>query len=277
MDWSLVLISQGIETLILPPQADNNWTLLVVPADSERAFRALRQYQVENRNWPWPKALDWPPVRFDMSVIPWAILLMVFYWLSSRNQSFLNAGVMDSSKVVAGQWWRIFTAIMLHANLAHLAENLSIGVVLFGLIMGRFGVGIGLLAAYLAGAMGNVASLLLNDKPFQGLGASGMVMGALGLLAAQSLRLPAENHPNARRYIFAGVAAGIMMFALFGLTPGTDIAAHGGGFVSGLIFGAALVYAPARFMKNHWVNWCAGMALAMLIAATWRLALIQKM
>ena len=79
--------------------------------------------------------------------------------LSSRDPDFLTGGIMDSTLAVSGQWWRIFSAMMLHADLGHLAENLAIGIVLFGLAMGRYGTGTGLFAAYLAGAGGNVASL----------------------------------------------------------------------------------------------------------------------
>ena len=95
---------------------------------------------------------------------------------------------MDSAAVARGEWWRIFTAIMLHADAGHLISNLSIGVILFGFVMGRFGRGTGLLATLLAGAAGNALSLVLNSKPFYGLGASGMIMAALGMLSAQTLR-----------------------------------------------------------------------------------------
>jgi len=52
--------------------------------------------------------------------------------------------------------------------------------------MARFGPGQALLAALLAGAVGNAAGLALRTEHYIGLGASGMVMGGLGLLTAQS-------------------------------------------------------------------------------------------
>jgi len=44
----------------------------------------------------------------------------------------------------------------------HLASNLSIGFVLLGLVMGRWGTATGMLAALLAGIGGNVGNWLLQ-------------------------------------------------------------------------------------------------------------------
>jgi hypothetical protein len=51
MDWSLVLVSQGIETAI--ERNDAGWELLVPVAEYEQAIAAIHQYRQENRHWPW--------------------------------------------------------------------------------------------------------------------------------------------------------------------------------------------------------------------------------
>ncbi len=274
MDWSLVLASQGVEAVIEDAGELGGWALLVASQDCEKALKALRQYRVENRDWPWRQSLPWPQTHFDWGSLAWAGVLIFFHWFCSVIPGFQAAGVMDSTAVISGQWWRVFTAITLHADVAHLAGNLSIGVLLFGLAMGRYGTGTGLLAAYLAGIAGNILSLLLNTKPFHGLGASGMVMGALGLLAAQSL-LPGEHKRKSMKYFVSGVAAGTMLFVLYGLTPGTDLAAHFGGFVAGLVLGLMLVHAPAGFNQSVRVNIVSGSLLVAMVVVTWRLALAK--
>ena len=276
MDWSLVLVSQGIETVIEQSEADGSWGLLIPAQDSERAFKSLRQYRLENRSWPWRQKLPWPDVHFNPVAALWVLLLILFHWLAAASGLELRtAGTMYSSAVLGGQWWRIFTSMMLHADIAHLAANLSIGVVLLGLAMGRYGAGVGILAAYLAGAAGNLASLWLNSRTFYGLGASGMVMGALGLLAAQSLATRKHDARQPLKYLLGGEAAGIMLFILFGLSPspGTDIVAHLGGFLAGLMLGAALAFAPVSMLKNLRSNLLAGSAFAIIVVITWRLAL----
>jgi membrane associated rhomboid family serine protease len=271
MDWSLALVSQGIETTIERPAAGGSWALLVPASESERTLKTLRQYHVENRDFPWRQQLPWPETHFDWASALWICALVVVYWISGQNADILNGGIMDSAKVVSGQWWRVFTAMTLHADLAHLATNLSIGIVLFGLAMGQYGTGTGLLAAYLAGAGGNITSLLLNAKPFQGLGASGMIMGALGLLAAQSLTVR-QRAGISLKHLLSGMVAGVMLFVLFGLAPGTDMAAHLGGFVTGFIIGAVLARLPAAWARSAKVNFASGVIFVALVTATWRLA-----
>ncbi len=273
MDWSLVLVSQGIEATIRQPAGEGEgWALLVGAPDYERALKTLRQYHLENRGWPWRQPLRWPETHFDWASLAWAGLLIWCHWFSAGHPGFQDAGILDGAAVCSGQWWRVFTAMMLHADLAHLAGNLSIGIVLFGLAMGRFGTGTGALSIFLAGAGGNAASLIVHDKSLHALGASGMVMGALGLLAAQSLH-PGDSSRGSLKSKLSGVAAGLMLFVLYGLAPGTDIAAHFGGLMTGLLSGAVLVYLPVGFCRSAKVNVVSGTVLVALIVATWWLAL----
>ncbi|MDB6068538.1 MAG: rhomboid-related rane protein [Pedosphaera sp.] len=271
MDWSLVLVSQGIETAIEQSADGGGWALVTSRADHGAALRTLRQYGLENRGWPWRQTLPWTRAHFDWGSVAWIALLIFFHWFASVRPGLRDQGVMDSTAMLSGQWWRVFTAMMLHGDVAHLAANMGLGLVLLGLTMGRFGTGTGLLAAYLAGAVGNVASLVLNTKPFYGLGASGMVMGALGVLSAQSLAR-GENDRGRVKDMLVGLAAGVMLFALYGLAPGTDLPAHFGGFVAGLGLGAMLANIPAKFSHSNTANLVSGMLLVTVVVTTWWLA-----
>jgi membrane associated rhomboid family serine protease len=270
MDWSLVLASQGLEPLI-DFSPDDGWGL-IVPADTcQTALAAIQQYQVENRRWPWRREILQPGFLFDWASLAWVLLIGLFYWLASRGIDLRAAGIMDTSAVAHGQWWRLLTALWLHADIAHLAGNATIGLVLLGLAMGRYGTGAGLLAACLAGAGGNLASWLLYPGPHDSLGASGMVMGCLGLLAAQSFFLWRRT-PHAAKHILAGVSGGVLLFVLFGLAPGTDIAAHAGGFVCGLLIGSLLSQFP-NLAQNHKANFLCGLLFTWLVLWPWWLAL----
>jgi len=78
MDWSLVLLSQGIESVVA--QSESGWTLLVEPQDHARALAALRQYQLENRGWHWRQKMSWPQVTFHWGAVAWCLLLALFHW-----------------------------------------------------------------------------------------------------------------------------------------------------------------------------------------------------
>jgi rhomboid protease GluP len=272
LDWSLVLVSQGIESVI-DRDEESGWGLAVEENELARARQILEQYRIENLRWPWQQRVFHPQIAFDWASIAWVLLMCLFFWLSDRSESFREAGSMNSTSVSHGQWWRLFTAISLHADIAHLAANVVIGVVLLGFTMGRYGTGIGLLAAYLAGAGGNIAAWVI-DHNHQSLGASGMVMGALGLLAVQTVEAIKRN-PRSLRYIFIGLAGGIMLFVLLGFSPGTDVIAHFGGFVSGVLIGALLNFIP-RLERSTGANVLAGGIFATLMIVPWRLALISK-
>jgi membrane associated rhomboid family serine protease len=271
LDWSLVLLSQGIEHSVERSEEASGWELQVAAQDSENALKAIHLYQAENRHWPWRRKLFKPGVLFDWASLSWVILLCLFFWLSEAYPALRTFGEMDASAVTRGQWWRVFTAIWLHADLAHLASNAVLGVVFLGLSMGRYGTGLGLLAAYLAGAGGNLLAWLLAPQPRFSLGASGMVMGGLGLLAIQSFTLWRRD-PRARKYILSGILGGVMLFLLLGLSPGTDLLAHGGGFVTGLLLGAILTRLPGASSKTA-VHLLCGFLFTTLVVWPWWLAL----
>jgi membrane associated rhomboid family serine protease len=270
MDWSLVLVSQGIGTTIAQAEDGTGWSLLVSERDYANALRAIRQYRLENRGWPWQQAVFRPGFLFDWGSLAWVLLACLFYCLGARAD-LQSAGLMDSVAVAHAQWWRLFTAMWLHADLAHLATNVTMGLVLLGLAMGRYGTGVGLLAAYLAGAGGNLIAGLVSLQSHRSLGASGMVMGSLGLLAVQSFSLWRQT-PHAIKYILSGICGGVMLFVLLALAPGTDVMAHLGGFAGGVLLGALLSLVPEVAQKPR-TNVFSGLLFTLLVVAPWWLAL----
>lgn len=270
MDWSLVLASQGIETTIEEHPA-HGWTLVVAKADLAAAQAAIEQYRRENLRWPWRRQVSESGLLFDWAGVLWVVINAAFFWFNGTPADLRPAGAMDMAALKHGEWWRLFTAEWLHADFLHLASNSVFGLLLLGLALGRYGTGVGLLAAYLAGAAGNVASALLHGESYRSLGASGVVMGALGLLAMQSVALLKQN-PHAVRLALGGLTGGGMLFLLLGLNPGSDVTAHLGGFFAGILFGAALAPIP-RLTNRHRLNLAAGLSFAALVVWTWGLAL----
>ncbi len=262
-----MLISQGIEAII--EHEEEGWVLLVAQSEHGRALEAIRAYQAENRGWGWHRKVFKPGFAFDWSALGWVALILAFYVFDARFD-LQAAGLMDSRAVTNGQWWRLFTAVWLHADASHIASNGVIGLLLLGLAMGRYGAGVGLLAAYLAGVAGNLLRWILWPGPSMSLGASGMVMGALGLIASQTFYLWKEA-AQTRRYVVAGLAAGAMLFVLLGLTPGTDVLAHFGGFACGLVFGLGITRA-VRLRERGRVNLVCGLVFTGLVILPWFLA-----
>ena len=269
MDWSLALVSQGIETTI-EFSAEAGWGLLLHEEEYDRAVAVVRLYRSENLRRPWHRRIGSPGFFFDWGALAWVLVLAVFFQLSESSPDLRSAGVMDSVKASHGQWWRMFTAIYLHADLGHLAANASLGLIFLGLAMGRYGTGVGLLASLLTGAGGN-ALAWFTDQAHRSLGASGVVMGALGLLTAPPL-FGWRRDPRWRQHLLGGFAVGGMLFVLLGLSPGSDVVAHFGGFVTGLFLGGMLLLEP-RWAGRGVVSFLAGSVFCLLTLLTWWLAL----
>ena len=270
MDWSLVLASQGIEHII-EHQEETGWALAVSEADHQKALTHIRLYRLENRHW-WHRPIFQPGLIVDWRSTAWLFLIIVFYWWSEQRTDLRTVGMWHGNALAHGEWWCLFTAIWLHADLAHLALNAVFGLVLLGLAMARYGSGVGLLAAYLAGVGGNLASCLVYDSTQRGLGASGVVMGALGLLAALSFPHLRHRTANKTRLFAGGIFGGLLLFVMIGVSPESDVIAHLGGFVSGLLLGSLLSLTP-QFMHRPRVNLAAGILFATLVIIPWLLAL----
>jgi membrane associated rhomboid family serine protease len=271
MDWSLVLVSQGIETTI-EFHEETGWELAIPEHEFEHAHDVLQQYQAENRQWPWRQKISGRGTLFDWGSVAWVMLCCFFFWLQTHLSIDLRgAGLMDSAAVSRGEWWRLFTAIFLHADIGHLAMNASIGLVLLGLTMGGLGTGVGLLAAYLAGVGGNLLVWLIYPTGHRSLGASGMVLGCVGLLALQSVSARPTNRDTLRNAL-SGVLAGVMLLVLFGVDPASDVIAHIGGFGTGLALGAVLLLTPQPSRSTSG-NICAAFLFCLLLICPWWLAL----
>jgi rhomboid protease GluP len=270
MDWSLVLASQGIEAAI--HHAADGWRLVVSVEDYERALEHLRLYKMENRRWQWQRTFPGAGLSFHAASVLWSLMMAAFYYIDTQMNAIRPAGMMDSAKVLAGEWWRLFTAVTLHADAGHLVANATTGFLFLGVAMAHYGPGTALLAAFLAGAGGNVTGLLIYPEPHRGLGASGMVMGALGLLTVQSLAW-LKSHPRPRQLLLRALGAGVLILVLFGFSPGTDIIAHVGGFVFGAIFGVLLHLLPRRWADQTRSDQFALVLLAGLVMYTWYRAL----
>lgn len=242
MDWSLVLVSQGIEVEIAQPNP-TLWQLLVAPADHARALNAIQRFRLENRHWAWRHLLPSGGIELHPAVLVWVCGLAGIH--AGLPADLVQQGLFNTHWVRAGQWWRAFTAVGLHADLGHLAANSAVGLLVIGLAMTRFGAVRAFTLTWLAAALANFSALAWRDHEYTGLGASGMVMAAIGLITAEAVTQWRFSR-FATRSILGVVGAGTCLFLLLGTSGRGDILVHTAGFLWGLVLGGAAAWIGSR-------------------------------
>jgi membrane associated rhomboid family serine protease len=153
---------------------------------------------------------------------------------------------MRPSFIIAGEWWRLVTPMLVHAGVFHLLMN---GYVLYAIgpaVEDRFGPPRFVVVYVVAGIAGSVFSFAFNGCFTSGVGASGAILGLIGALAADLYRR--RESPNARlqldgilKWIGLIFAIGIALelLAQFGVFLfRIDNFAH----LGGLLGGAALAW-----------------------------------
>jgi membrane associated rhomboid family serine protease len=213
-------------------------------------------------------------------VVIYAATLIAVY-LAVYNLPFgrdwLAAGQIEAGAVLAGEWWRVVTALTLHVELAHLGGNLAFGA-FFGYFVGRyFGTGVGWLAVLVAAALGNGLNAWVEAPTHRSIGASTAVFAALGLLAAYTWRRGFLRHTPWRARI-APIVAALGLLAFTGTAgENTDLGAHLFGFIAGIGGGLGLArFTTTAWLKNAAVQRTAGVLAALLVVAAWAAGLLLK-
>ena len=254
---------------------------LLVPADNYAgAMKELRLFEEENRNWPPLPPSAYPMAENTLSTLSILILLAIFYNLVRLDPGFLGvpyanwvaAGSADAGKILSGEWWRLATALTLHADLLHLSGNLVLGGFIIILLCRELGSGLSWSLLLGSGILGNFANALIQNPEHSSVGASTMVFGAVGILAAIN-QLRYRGNTMRRRLL--PFAAALALLAIFG-TEGkqTDLGAHLFGFLSGMALGLIGEFIVARFGRPGRIANALLMALAgAVIAGAWLLAM----
>jgi membrane associated rhomboid family serine protease len=165
-------------------------------------------------------------------------------------------GALEPDVVVAqGEYWRLFTALFLHAGFLHLAFNLFALYVLGPPLERSIGT-IRFLACYLisgiASSAGVVALMEIGlVQPSQLIGASGCILGVVGAWAGLLLR---HRHAPFAKQRLANIGLIVAIQIAFDLsTPQVSTSAHMCGLVAGFFLG--LLLAPRAAAGGGDAGW----------------------
>ncbi len=267
---ALVLAALDIDYILLSEQ--ESYALLVRAGVAERADGELRHYERENLGWPPPPEILPAEVPGKLhSLVGYGGLLWAVFYLE-RTQTFAldwwQAGRGHAELILAGQWWRILTALTLHADEAHLLSNLLFGAFSAVLLCRQLGAGAAWFAILLAGAAGNLLNARLQPTDHFFVGASTAVFGAIGMLSA----LQWKPRPSRWRQ-WAPLVIGALLLGFLG-TGGarTDVLAHVAGMGAGLGLGLFWRWLPAPLPPAAQCTLGAAALLSLVLA--WAQALL---
>ncbi|MGQ2978582.1 MAG: rhomboid family intramembrane serine protease [Polaromonas sp.] len=183
------------------------------------------------------------PVVMGLCVVVWVAMVTggtsVF---GPKPEDVHRWGGSTAWDVQAGEWWRLGSAMFVHAGVEHLALNMAAlwpaGWLLTRLLGNR-----GFLLVYFgAGLVGAALSLHFSGQRAICAGASGAVFGVIGALMA-SVTQHHGKFPGVRGL---EMVIGLLFYVVLSLVAGSynpaiDNAAHIGGLLAGLVAGWVLV------------------------------------
>lgn len=243
----LVVLAMNLDCLITVEEG--GYVIHGEEAFVEAIREEFRLYGEEQKYKPVPAAVPIFGSGVELALVWIGVLLFCFtqqLQYSGIEEQYLNSSIQV---IGAGEWYRPFTALFLHADMEHLAGNAVFGLIFGILVANSFGPLLGWGLILVSGFFGNLLNAWLNfPDPFQSLGASTAVFGALGLLVASGLEVGwRERSFRKGLRAFTPLLAGLLILGLNGIGgAGVDNMAHVTGMFFGVIFGLPMAYLLVR-------------------------------
>ncbi len=238
LSCSLMLSSVGIGHHV--SQTPDNVVLSVAVDDAQEAAAQIKVYLHENRNWP-PKPNTHPDTFIPLLQPPTLLLvggLALFHSVTgpwAEHSFWFSGGAGDAKAILQnGEYYRLVTALTLHADTVHLLGNCLFGGFLFHFFCRLTGNGLGLFSMLLTATLANGINVLLHGSNHLFVGFSTAVFAIIGMLAMISH----ANRLHTRYLRIMPFMAGAALLAMIGSSgERTDLGAHLFGLCCGLAAG----------------------------------------
>lgn len=258
IDWCgsptlTVNLVEGQEKVLLGSCSGNGMTAIFSPNDY-LSLEEQHKYKPRNANaWATIKSLfrDIPVTMTIIMLLSTIFTLEMFFNIGpldtlSPNLRTLIAfgGLYHPAILQSGEWFRMFSSVLLHASVIHLLLN-CYALLLAGIILENFIGRLWYIAAFLAGGVGgSFMALIIDPEMTVSVGASGAIMALFATALICSFHLP----PSANRRRFQMSLSWILVISLLPFLGGAhgqqhiDIAGHLGGAITGGLIGGFLVF-----------------------------------
>jgi membrane associated rhomboid family serine protease len=178
-----------------------------------------------------------------------------------------NGALVSITGVADGAPWLLLTSMFAHVDLWHIGFNMLALYALGPGLEAAIGRTRYLLLYFVSGLAASATVMWLSPEHSQTLGASGAIFGLMGALLVVAVRVRGDV-----RSILTWV--GINFVITFVFAGYISWQGHVGGFVAGVLLGAAIVYAP-RERRTVWqFSGVATVAVLVLAAVLTRIAVL---
>ncbi len=208
--------------------------------------RSARRYFARGRG-------DGPLVPVSTVLIAATVIVSLTIMFTAEGADLGRVLWLDKLEVANGEYWRLWTVTLIHADPLHLLFNMY-ALYLAGPIVERWYGSWAFFAFYLAcAAAGSAASYVFSGDGIA-VGASGAVFGLFGVLvAAGRVHHPVDRLAND---LVGRIGFLVAINLVFGFASGgrIDNAAHVGGLVAGLWLGSIMPPTRVATIASMWVR-----------------------
>lgn len=276
------LLLEALDIPYEPRTKEGETTIFVTETDFLLAQKELQLFLEEERTWPPAKKQHqdqqlWNPSLFLMTA------LALFYSITggwSPHAMWFTAGAIDTQAILnTAQYYRLVTALTLHADLSHLLGNCLIGGILLHFFLKSTGAGLGIFALLTSAALANLANIALRQQDHHSVGFSTAIFAILGMQVCISWY---HNHRKTTLTFIRSLSsicfpfmAALALFSMLG-TAGkhTDIGAHFFGFALGIIWGIPLTCCISHKLQQKGIfQGILFLLSSLLIICSWHRAL----
>lgn len=276
MLWSLVLSAAEVPHKLI--QEENGWRLLLPEAVRNQAWSEIAAFERENANWPPAPAEEITTRERDPPTVLVIGCLAIFYLFTggwATESYWFKIGALSARRIFTqGEWWRLVTALTLHADVVHLVGNMVVGGVVIHFLCQRLGSGVGWWLVFLAGGLGNLVNALLRGEEQLAVGFSTAIFGAVGLLCGLRWRA----HERAWQGWLLPIGGGLGLLALLGSEgERVDLGAHFWGLLVGGLLGLGLgkMASLGSLTKGAGWQYVFGAAVGATVVGCWVAALVR--
>jgi rhomboid protease GluP len=248
------------------------WSVWVDDGHYDRALGVMQEYFRENRDVP--DEPDPPLASVPLAAVSGlaaaGFLMICHFWVTgfTDTSEMIRRYGASAADIMSGETYRTITALLLHADMVHLAGNMA-GIALFGMavctIAGR---GVGWFMVLMSGALGNFINAFMYASGHLSIGASTSVFGAIGILSGYQF-LKKKRTRVGRFAAWVPLGGGIALLGLLGSGAHVDLSAHFFGLLTGIALGMAhAFFIPVRLKESR--QRLAGAAVGVLIWIAWQ-------